>query len=286
MAAEQTLKGKLAIVTGSSRSFGAAIARHLAAKGANIVVNYTSDSSKAKAQAVASELESTYGVTAIVAQADLSTTWGPRQLIETAKSALQTAEGRFQIDIIVNNAGVTNPEALEALTASAYDGAFHLNARGPALLVSAAVPYLPTDRSGRIVNISSIGASVGLQYSTAYAGSKGALEAMTRVWARELAERATVNSVSVGPMAATGLYDCIPSDMAHVVFPLLSNAPLSKVRPGVDGEEVVRAAGVLGGRPAYVDEAAAVVGMVCGRESAWMTGSCVSATGGGVMTRS
>jgi NAD(P)-dependent dehydrogenase (short-subunit alcohol dehydrogenase family) len=250
------------------------------------VVNYTSDSSKAKAQAVASELESTYGVTAIVAQADLSTTWGPRQLIETAKSALQTAEGRFQIDIIVNNAGVTNPEALEALTASAYDGAFDLNARGPALLVSAAVPYLPTDRSGRIVNISSIGASVGLQYSTAYAGSKGALEAMTRVWARELAERATVNSVSVGPMAGTGLYDCIPSDMAHVVFPLLSNAPLSKVRPGVDGEEVVRAAGVLGGRPAYVDEAAAVVGMVCGRESAWMTGSCVSATGGGVMTRS
>ena len=249
------------------------------------MVNYTSDSSKPKAQGVADDLQSTYGVKAIIAQADLSTVDGPLKLIETAKSALQTPEGTFQIDIIINNAGVTNPEALEGLTAEAYDGAFHLNARGPALLVSAAIPYLPTDRSGRIVNISSIGASVGLQYSTAYAGSKGALEAMTRVWARELAERATVNSVSVGPMAGTGLYECIPREMGHVVFPLLSNAPLSRVRPGVDGEEVVMAAGVLGGRPAYVDEAAAVVGMVCGRDSAWMTGCCVGAAGGGVMTR-
>ena len=250
------------------------------------MVTYTSDSSSPKAQAVASSLTSTYGVTAITLQADLSTPSGPRQLIETARSLLQTPEGKFQIDIIINNAGVCNPEPLESLTAEAYDGAYNLNARGPALLVSAAIPYLPTDRSGRIVNISSIGASVGLQYSTAYAGSKGALEAMTRVWARELAERATVNSVSVGPMAGTGLYECIPSEMAHVVFPLLSAAPLSKVRPEVDGEEVVQAAGVLGGRPAYVDEVAAVVGMVCGRESAWMTGCCVGAAGGGVMTRS
>lgn len=77
--------------------------------------------------------------------------------------------------MIVNNASVTKPEALEGLTAEAYDGAFKINARGPALRVSAAIPYLPTDRSGRLVNISSIDASVGLMYSTAYAGSKGAL---------------------------------------------------------------------------------------------------------------
>lgn len=262
------------------------IARHLAAKGANIVVNFASDSSKEKAQKVAQELQSEYGVKAVPAQADLATIDGPKKLIEIARSHFINPEGRFQIDIIVNNAGVCNPEALEGLTAEMYDGAFNINARGPALLVSAAMPYLPNDRSGRIVNISSIGASVGLMYSTAYAGSKGALEAMTRVWARELAERATVNSVSVGCMAGTGLYDCIPKEMSHVVFPLLSNAPLSAVRPGVDSDEVVEAAKDLGGRPAYVDEAAAVVSMICGSESAWMTGSCISATGGGVMTRS
>lgn len=151
---------------------------------------------------------------------------------------------------------------------------------------SSAIPYLPTDRSGRIVNISSVGTSVGLMYTTAYAGSKGALEVMTRVWARELVERATMNSISVGCMAGTGLYDCIPKEMAHVVFPLLSNAPLSAVRQGVDSEEVVEAARDFGGRPAYIDEAAVIVSMICGSESAWMTGSCVSATGGGVMTRS
>lgn len=250
------------------------------------MVNYTSDSSKTKAQGVAEELQSTYGVKAVVVQADLSTVEGPKKLVEIARSYFLSPEGKFQIDIIINNAGVTNPEALEGLTAEAYDGAFNINARGPALLVSAAIPYLPTNRSGRIVNISSVGASVGLMYSTAYAGSKGALEAMTRVWARELAEKATVNSVSVGCMAGTGLYDCIPKEMAHVVFPLLSNAPLSAVRQGIDSEEVVEAAKDLGGRPAYVDEAASIVSMICGSESAWMTGSCVSATGGGVMTRS
>ncbi|KAJ4370962.1 hypothetical protein N0V86_008656 [Didymella sp. IMI 355093] len=251
-----------------------------------LFANYASDNSKEKAQKVVQEIQSKYGMKAIPAQADLATVDGPKKLIEIARSQFTNLEGELRIDIIVKNAGVCNLEALEGLTAAAYDGAFNINARGLALLVSSAIPYLPNDRSGRIVNISSIGASVGLMYSTAYAGSKGALEAMTRVCARELAERATVNSVSVGCMAGTGLYDCIPKEMSHAVFPLLSNAPLSAVRPGVDSEEVVEAAKDLGGRPAYVNEAAAIVSMICGRESAWMTGSCVSATGGGVMTGS
>ncbi|KAF3052836.1 hypothetical protein E8E11_008741 [Didymella keratinophila] len=248
--------------------FGAVIARHLAAKGADIVVNFASDSSKEKAQKLGQELLSEYGVTAVSAQADPATVDGPKKLIEIARSHFINPEGGFQIDIIVNNAGVCNPKALEGLTAATYDGASNINARGPALLVSAAILYLPHERSGRIVDISSISASVGLMYSTAYAGSKGALEAMTRLWARELAGRTTVNSVSVGCMASTGLYECIPKEISHVVFPLLSNAPLSVVRPGVDSEEVVEAAKDLSGRPAYVDEAAAVVSMICASESA------------------
>lgn len=249
------------------------------------MVNYTSEGSSTKAQNVVNELESKFNIKAISVRADLSSLEGPQNLVELAKSNFSDDNGKFQIDIIINNAGVTNPEPLEGLTVEAFDGAFHINTRGPALLVQAAIPYLPNDRSGRIVNISSIGAAVGLLYSTAYAGSKGALEAMTRVWARELAERATVNSVCVGCMAGTGLYDCIPRDMAHVVYPLLSNSPLSAVRPGIDSQEVVDAAKDLGGRPAYVDEAAAVVSMICSTESAWMTGSVVSANGGGVVAK-
>lgn len=250
-----------------------------------MVINYTSDSSTPKAQAIVDELQSKYAIKAISAQADLSTLDGPQKLIDITRSHFSDENGNFQINIIVNNAGVVNAEPIEALTAEAFDGAFQINARGPALLVNAAVPYLPKDRSGRIINISSIGSAVGLMYSTAYAGSKGALESMTRVWARELAERATVNSVCVGCMAGTGLYECIPREMSHVVYPLLSNAPLSAVRPGIDSEEVVEAAKDLGGRPAYVEEAADIVFMICLKESAWMTGNVVSATGGGAMTK-
>ena len=144
-------------------------------------MNFASDSSKDKARKVAQELHSEYGVKAVPAQADVATMNGPKKLVEIARFHFINTDGEFQIDIIVNNAGVCNPEALEGLTTEAYDGAFNINARGPALLVSAAIPYLPKDRSGRIVNITSIGASVGLMYSTAYAGNKGALEAMTRV---------------------------------------------------------------------------------------------------------
>lgn len=86
-------------------------------------------------------------------------------------------------------------------------------------------------------------------------------------------------------MAGTGLYECIPKEMAHVVQPLLGAAPWSAIRPGVDSDEVVEAAKYLGGRPAYVEEAADIVFMVCSKESAWMTGSVVSATGGGAMTK-
>ncbi|KZM24892.1 uncharacterized protein EKO05_0010972 [Ascochyta rabiei] len=133
MSGQRPFEGKLATVTGSSRSFGAVIARHLAAKGASIVVNYTSDSSKEKAQEVVEELRSSYGVKAASAQANLSTLDGPKRLVEIAKAEFSDAENKFQIDMIINNAGVANPEALESLTAEAYDTAFNLNARGPAL---------------------------------------------------------------------------------------------------------------------------------------------------------
>lgn len=159
--------------------FGAVIAFGLAARGANVVINYTSDSSTSKAQSVADECQSKYAVKAVIAPADLSTIDVPQILIDITKSHFADENGNFQIDILVNNAGVVNPEPIKNLTAEAYNRALLLNARGPALLVHAAVPYLPKDRSGRIINISSIGAGLGGLYSTAYAGSKGALEAMT-----------------------------------------------------------------------------------------------------------
>ncbi|KAF9882580.1 hypothetical protein FE257_006357 [Aspergillus nanangensis] len=83
---------------------------------------------------------------------------------------------------------------------------------GPILLTGACKEYLLTDRSGRIVMLSSINSKVGTEHTTLYAGTKGALEAMARVWSRELAERATVNTINPGP-AMTAMYLSAPDEI-------------------------------------------------------------------------
>jgi NAD(P)-dependent dehydrogenase (short-subunit alcohol dehydrogenase family) len=107
----------------------------------------------------------------------------------------------MQIDIIINNAGVSVNRPIEEVDAKDFAFQYNINVRGPLLLMKAAVPYLPTDRSGRIINVSSVSSSLGLINQSVYGGTKAALESMTRTWARELAERATVNAVNPGPVA-------------------------------------------------------------------------------------
>ena len=81
-----------------------------------------------------------------------------------------------------------------------FDRQYRVNVRGPLLLLQAALPFLPGDRSGRIINVSSVAATLGFHAMSVYGGTKAALDAMTRTWSRELAERATVNSVNPGPV--------------------------------------------------------------------------------------
>jgi 3-oxoacyl-[acyl-carrier protein] reductase len=256
------------------------------------VVNYTSDSSTEKATALVTELQETYSVKAIPAQADLGSVDGPAKLVSIvkdhfSKNSEEASSSSFQIDIIINNAGIVRPGALGTVTADDFQDQYNVNVRGPILLVQAALPYLPTNRSGRIVNISSVGCSVGFFHETLYAGSKGALEAMTRVWARELAERATVNSVNVGPIDTgdEGMFNTLPEDMLQKVWAFNKTVPLSAVREGVDNERVQKTAAVLGGRSAYPDEVAGVVVMLCLPEAGWTTGGLVGANGGLVFGR-
>jgi 3-oxoacyl-[acyl-carrier protein] reductase len=149
---------------------------------------------------------------------------------------------------------------------------------GPILLTQTCKPYLPTDRSGRIVTISSVGAKVGLQYLTLYGGTKGALEAMTRTWARELAESATVNSISVGS-TMTEMFSQASDEVKAAIAMFYPLTPLSPVREW-DTEEAKALGEKYGGRVGYPEEVAGIVGMVCSPESSWMTGSLVSANGG------
>ncbi|KAJ4365347.1 hypothetical protein N0V83_008968 [Neocucurbitaria cava] len=277
------LEKRLAIITGASRGLGAALARHLAAKGADILINYTSDTSTAAAKELAVELESHHSVKTSLAQVDITTPTGPEQLIEQAKSTF-TKDGRFQIDILINNAGVVNPAPMGSVTLSAFNATFDLNARAPLFVLQAAMPYLPNDRSGRIVNVSSITTSMGFWWQSCYAGTKGALEAMTRVWARELGERCTVNSINPGAMA-TGMYTSLPKEMLERVWSLNYMAPLAAIREGIDSRETLAAAKELGGRPAYLEEVARIVGLLCMPEAGWITGQVIGSNGGGVMTK-
>ncbi|KAK8120151.1 3-oxoacyl-(acyl-carrier-protein) reductase [Apiospora kogelbergensis] len=279
----RVFEGKLAIVTGASRSFGAACAEHFASRGANVVINYATEGSTAKAQALAKDFESKYNIKALTVQADLSKAEGPQQVVDAAKGHF-AKDGRFQIDIIVNNAATVNGQRLDELDLDLFQQTFDLNCRAPALLIKAAFPYLPTDRSGRIVNITSATTHWGVFGQTSYAGTKGAIEAMTRVWARELAERATVNAVSPGPMD-TGLYSTLPDEIKETLKPQNNLTPLAAIRPGVDTPQMVELAKEIGGRPGYLDEVAGIVVVACLPESAWSTGQVLSASGGGHFVR-
>ncbi|CAN8105663.1 unnamed protein product [Discula destructiva] len=287
--ASRILAGKLGVVTGGSRGIGAAIAENLASKGCNLILNYTSKSSTALTKDFSKKLQEKYGVQAFGVQADLGTIQGPSALIAATKDHFLTqANGRqdpnqsFQVDILVNNAGVAYNDKLPDVKPDDFDRTFHINVRGPLLLMQAVAPYLPRDRSGRIVNLSSISSECGFVGQSIYGGSKAALEGMTRVWARELSERATVNAVNPGPVEGP-MYAANSDEFKAGIKGWIEHAPLMRARAGVDAEEVVEEARTGGGRPGYTSEIAGIVGMLCTPDAAWCTGQVVCANGGLLM---
>ena len=144
-----------------------------------MVINYTSDISTAPATELAHELESQYFMKAVLAQVDITTANGPERLIQKAQAAF-TTNGKIQIDILINNAGVVNPALMGSVTLSEFAATFDLNARASLFMLQAAIPYLPKDRSGRVMNVSSITTSVGFWWQSCYAGTKGALDKVTK----------------------------------------------------------------------------------------------------------
>ncbi|ORX94662.1 hypothetical protein BCR34DRAFT_499105 [Clohesyomyces aquaticus] len=276
----RVLDGKVGIVTGASRGIGAAIARNLASKGCSLVLNYTSDSSSKITEELAAELESEYGVQAVPVQASMGSENGPKHIVEVAKNHFKHPKtDKFQLDIIINNAGVAGNNTVENVDCDDFARQYNVNVRGPLLLIQAAVPYLPNDRSGRIINLSSVSSSLGYIGQSIYGGTKAALESMTRTWSRELAERATVNAINPGPVA-TDMYWGTDKVFQARNKPFIENTPLSALREGIDTKEIYDASADAGGRPAYSEEVAGVVGMLCMPEAGWTTGSVICANGG------
>ncbi|TKA65840.1 hypothetical protein B0A55_09121 [Friedmanniomyces simplex] len=259
---------------------GAATCENLASKGCSLVINFTSDASADKAQKLADQLQTSYGVQCLPVQADMGNESGPAHLVDMARNRFSHPKTRkVQLDIIINNAGVASKSALEDCTSEEFARLYNVNVRGPLLLMKAAMPYLPHDRSGRVVNVSSVSSSLGFEEDGMYGGTKAALEAMTRTWARELSERCTVNAVNPGPVA-TDMYGATTREFQQKMSYWTRNTPLAAIRPEVDRADLVENAAVAGGRPAYDMEIAGVIAMLCTPDSSWCTGSVISANGG------
>ncbi|KAG8813807.1 hypothetical protein FRC17_001413 [Serendipita sp. 399] len=192
------LQGKVAIVTGSSRGIGAAIAVSLAQEGANVVVNYVSPSSKARAEEVAKTIER-FGSKALVVQADVA------NLDDLDNLVKQTVDAFGKIDILVNNSGVIELAAIGEITPESYCSMFNINVRAIIFLSQAAVPHM--GKGGRIINVSSTLARMGYPTSIVYSASKGAVESLTRVMGIELRDKEIrVNSVAPGPTTTDMFY--------------------------------------------------------------------------------
>lgn len=191
------LEGKIAVVTGASKGIGASIAKHLAAEGAAVVVNYSS--SKEGADRVVDEIVSNGGK-AIALQANVA----KQAEIEHLFSETQKAFGK--LDILVNNAGIYEFSPLENITEEHFYKQFDLNVLGLILTSQQGVKLFGPE-GGSIINISSVVSTLAPPNASVYSATKAAVDAITKSLAKELGSRhIRVNSINPGMVETEGTY--------------------------------------------------------------------------------
>jgi 3-oxoacyl-[acyl-carrier protein] reductase len=243
------LTGKVAVVTGASKGIGAGIAKALAAEGASVVVNYAS--SKAGADAVVSAIQ-VAGGKAVAVGGDVSK---PAQAQGIIDAAIQNY-GR--LDILVNNSGVYEFMPIEGITEAHFHKIFDINVLGTLLTTQAAIKYLGEGAS--IINIGSAASRVTPPNSAVYTGTKGALDAITGVLAKELgARKIRVNSLNPGMVETEGTHS---GGFLGTEFEkgLVAQTPLGRI-----------------GQPADI---ASVAVFLASDDSSWLTGEQILASGG------
>ncbi|TAM51386.1 MAG: glucose 1-dehydrogenase [Paraburkholderia sp.] len=243
------LTGKVAVVTGASKGIGAAIAKALAAEGASVVVNYAS--SKAGADAVVSAITAAGGK-AVAVGGDVSKAADAQGIVDAA------IETYGRLDILVNNSGVYEFAPIEAITEAHYRKQFDTNVLGVLLTTQAAVKHLGEGAS--IINVSSVASTITPPESAVYSGTKGAVDAITGVLARELGpKKIRVNAINPGMIVTEGTRSAgvIGSDMEKF---MVSQTPLGRV-----------------GQP---DDIASAVVFLASDDARWLTGEHIIASGG------
>ncbi|KAJ7506917.1 hypothetical protein B0H11DRAFT_1973368 [Mycena galericulata] len=245
-----SLKGKIAVITGSSRSIGAAIAKHMGEQGAKVVVNYVNDGKSA--DEVVSAIKSKGGE-AVAVRSDASTIAGGQHLIDKAVKAFGG------IDILVLNAGIMGSKVLEDIDEAFYDAQFATNVKGPLFLAKSAAPLLPK-LGGRIIFFSTslTASSVVTPNALVYTASKGAVEQISRILAKDLgAKGITVNTVSPGPVDTPLFREGKPQQLIDYI---------AKLAPS--------------GRLGEVEDIAPVVSFLASPAAQWLNGQNVRVNGG------
>jgi 3-oxoacyl-[acyl-carrier protein] reductase len=240
------LEGKIAIITGGSRAIGAAIAKRLAADGANVAITYTKGADAAAS--VVKEIESA-GRKAIAIQADAADA-------EAVKAAVdKTVATLGRLDVLVNNAGTAIPKKFEETTLEEMDRMIDINIRGAFVATQAALKHMKD--GGRIIMIgSSVGERMMTPRPVPYSATKGAVKMFTQGLSREVGNRGiTVNNIQPGP---------IDTDL----------------NPAAGDWAAPQKAATALNRYGSVDDVAALVGFVAGPEASYITGANLTVDGG------
>jgi len=247
----ERLKNKVAVITGSSKGIGAAIAKHFAAEGAKVVVNYAS--SKEGAEKVVKAIIDNGG-SAIAVQADVSKEADVIRLFEETEKAYGT------LDVLVNNAVSQGYAPIEQISVEAFHQNFNVNVLGPILTIQAALKLFG-DEGGNIINISSGASKYPLPNASLYSATKAALDALTIALSKELgAKKVRINSILPGATETEG-------------------ATSAGVTTGSDYEKMFIAKTPLGRRGQPEDIAKAAV-FLASDDAAWITGEQISVSGG------
>jgi len=244
------LENKVAVITGASKGIGAGIAKHLAAAGASVVVNYAS--AKAGAEQVVAEITAKGGK-AIAVQGNVSSEADVARLFEETKKAFGA------VDILVNNAGIYKFGSIEEINAEDFHNQFNTNVLGLLLTTQGAVKNF-SGNGGSIINIGSAVTAITPVGSSIYTATKSAVDAITHVLAKELGgKKIRVNSINPGMVETEGTHTAgfIGSDFEAEI---VKTAPLGRI-----------------GQP---DDIADVAVFLASEDSRWLTGEILLASGG------
>ena len=248
---DQTMEGKVAVVTGASRGIGKAIAVKLASKGATVVINY--NGSRERAEEVKNEVESAGGK-AVIIQCNVADFDACKEFIETVIKE----QGR--IDILVNNAGITKDGLLMGMSEADFDSVIDVNLKGTFNMMRFVSRQMLRQRSGRIISMASVVGIAGNAGQANYAASKAGIIGMTKSAARELASRGvTVNAVAPG---------FIETEMTAVLSEEVKKASAAQIPLGHFGKP---------------EDIAKTVAFLASDDAAYITGQVIQVDGGMVI---